>query len=63
MSLSKLLYPLLVLVKPRKTRPDLTENVDYDVKNQSKQNTLPILAVYCAPHFFRKLVPIAFPKN
>ena len=35
--------PCLVLVQPRKTRPDITEKiVDWDVhvKNQIKQNTL-----------------------
>ena len=26
----------LVLVQPRKTHPDMTENVDWDVKNQNK---------------------------
>ena len=33
--------PCLVLVQPRRTRPDKTENiVDWDVKNQIKQNKL-----------------------
>ena len=37
-SLSKNIYPSLVLVQPRKTRPYITERLRSDVKNQIKQN-------------------------
>ena len=30
----------LLLVKPRKTRPDMTETVYWDIKNQIKSNKL-----------------------
>ena len=38
-SLSKSIYPCLVLVQPRKAGPNITENfVDWDVKYQNKQS-------------------------
>ena len=46
MSLSKTLILCLVLVQPRKTRPDMTEkNVDWDIKNQTKQSNT-VVEVY-----------------
>ena len=39
MSMSKTLYPLHLLAQPRKTHHDMTEKiVDWDLKNQNKQN-------------------------
>ena len=37
MSLVKTLYPLLSTVQPRKIHPDMTKNIDWDIKNQIDQ--------------------------
>ena len=37
MSLARHIHPCLVLVEPKKTCPNITKTVDWNVKNQIKQ--------------------------
>ena len=37
---SQALYRLATALPSQKTRPDVTENVDWDLKNQIKQTTI-----------------------